>query len=489
MIFHNRTHEIQDIRRIIASDRSELVVVYGRRGVGKTALVAEAIGDLHHFSYQATAHALPQQLADLAEALQTYAPEFVVTGPLPSVDSLWSALTRIAKARPDSPVIAVIDELPYLAQSDPAVPSVMQRWWDGVRREGIANLKVFLLGSMMSWMEEQTLSDTGPLYNRRTGQLRVEPLGYLEAALFYPSYDAEDRIGSYAIWGGLPSYLSDVKADFAMWENVRQTLLGPALRLAEEPAWLRFADLRSDGLYSSILRAVASGCHRPSEIADSVGKRGGNEVLYHLNRLCDLRLIERKVPIHLARARHVKNALYKLCDHYVAFWYRYLDRFRNLVAVRQTETALLKIQEDFDRFVSLEAFEDVCRQSLWGMLAAGSLPSELAFEDVGPYWIASEAVQDEIDVVAMDNDHAVLLGECKWSSSPMDMRDFQGLRAAMAKANHDLNPIDHPWRALFSRSGFSDDLVALARSPEERLLLFTPDDLYAPGIVETATGG
>jgi uncharacterized protein len=477
-VFHNRKHELDDILRVVSSPRSEMLIVYGRRGAGKSALVTEALRDQHHLFYQATTRTLPQQLEDLTAALQAYAPEAVLPGVLPSFDAFLGALSRLARARREAPAVIVIDELPYLAQADPSVPSVVQRWWDEIRKEGLTNVKLFLLGSMVSWMEEHTLSEQGPLHNRRTGQVRLDPLGYAEAALFYPSYSPVDRISAYAIWGGLPSYIAEIDPTVGLWENVLDVTLRPASRLSDEPSWLRFTDLRSDMVYSSMLRAIAMGNRRPSKIALAVGRTRADEVMHQLERLCELRLVERVVPIHEDRDRRARNSLYRLTDHFVAFWYRYVDRMRHLLGVRRYSDALVRIRADFDKYVSEYAFEDICRQYLWRALAHELLPPELSFDTVGSWWVAREDAMDEIDAVATSDGRAVLIGECKWSVQRADLRDLQGLSSALWKAAPDLRPADRPWRVIFSRSGFDADLAAIAARPEERVLLVGPDQLY-----------
>ena len=459
------------------------MIIYGRRGVGKTALVREAIKDQHHLIYQATTQTLPLQMEDMTAALRSFAPGSVLLGVLPNIPAFLRALTQLASAQPDRPVIVIIDELPYLAEADPAVPSEMQRWWDEIRRAEIKNLKVFLLGSTVSWMEEHTLSEHAPLYNRRTGQIMLGPMGYLEAALFYPSYSPAERVAAYAIWGGMPSYLAEIDPDMGLWDNVLTGLLQPASRLADEPGWLRYTDLRSDMIYSSILRAIANKERRPSDIAKAVGRDSANDVVYHLDRLIELGLVRRAMPVHEEGSRSSRRSLYFLNDHYVSFWYRYVDRLRHLLALRRSDEALEIIKQDFDKYVSELPFEDVARQFVQS-LPREKLPAELRYERVGSWWTSqrhrNESAQesDEIDVVAMREGRAVLLGECKWSRQRMDKHDLSGLRAALLKATPDINPTDHPWRALFSRAGFSDDVIALSRDPGERILLYTPEEIY-----------
>lgn len=173
-----------------------------------------------------------------------------------------------------------------------------------------------------------------------------------------------------------------------------------------------------------------------------------------------------------------KHALYFLSDHFVAFWYRNVDRLRHLLGMRRYDEALQVIQGDFEKYVSERAFEDICRQSIWNLLSRGQLPTALTFDTVGSWWTSEKNGSDEIDVVATSQGHTVLVGECRWSRQPSDRRDLEGLRASLHKATPTLNPIDRPWRALFSRSGFSEELWHIASDPAERVLLFVPNDLY-----------
>lgn len=477
MIFRNRVNELADIRRIISSNRPEMIIVYGRRGVGKSLLLSEALRGVPHLAYQATTRTMPQQLEDLTAAFRTFAPHKLLGGPFPSVDAFLNAVGQIAREAGSEPTIVIVDELPYLGLAEPALPSLIQRWWDQLRMSDPTNLKVFLLGSLVSWMESQALLVTGPLHNRRTGQLKLEPMRYSDAALFYPDYAPTDKVIAYGVWGGMPAYLADLDPKQDVWTNLRETALVHSSRLADEPAWLRFADLRSDAIYESILRAIATGCHRPAKIAAAVGKKGADDIMYHLERLCDLGLVVRAVPIHERHSARSKNALYRLADHFVAFWYRFVDRSRHLLALRHYDLALDWVRNQMDEYLAAQVFEDVCRDYLWLSLHS-RLPSELSFDQLGAWWKGQNGESDEVDIVATLQGRAVLVGECKWSVRPCGARELTGLGAALRKSSHDLNPVDRPWRALFSRSGFDADLLALATDPSERLLLFTPGDLY-----------
>jgi uncharacterized protein len=169
MAFFNRVWELNTIKRSLSSNQAELVIVYGRRGSGKSELLIQAITNHHALYYQATTELLPQQLVDLTNELRRVASQQGITlvGHLSSLGDLFAAMTNLAQSSPQHPFIVVIDEFPYLAEADPATETVMQKWWDSMSR-ATPNLKVFLAGSHVSWMREHTLSEHGPLQNTDT---------------------------------------------------------------------------------------------------------------------------------------------------------------------------------------------------------------------------------------------------------------------------------------------------------------------------------
>jgi len=385
----------------------------------------------------------------------------------------------LAENNPQHPFVVVIDEFPYLADADAGTETMMQKWWDSTHRR-TPNLKVFLAGSHVSWMREHTLSEHGPLQNRRTRQIEVLPLDYRHAAEFYPTLSARDKIGAYAIWGGLPGYLREIDPSLDLWDNVSQSVLDPNAPLFTEPDWLRFTDLRADRLYTSLVRAIAMGQHTPGDIAKDVGRGGAADIFEQLNRLVDIGVVTR-VYAMTARGERRTGSRYYVGDPFLAFWYRFIDGRRSMLRRGQASAALARIKQEFDDYVSRYVFESICREWTWTAFqrdyAAATADVDIA--DVGVWWSGAKTEQDEVDVVALSPQReAVLFGECKWSNAPMDMRDVGGLRHAIALSHHDLNPILSPWRACFSRGGFHPDLVAEAARPENRILLIDPDQLY-----------
>lgn len=435
--------------------------------------------------YQATTEVLSQQLLDLTDELRRIAGASAIIGTLNTLDDALAAITTLARETPNHPLVVVIDEFPYLADADAGAETVVQRWCDR-SQHAAPNLKLFLAGSHVSWMREHTLSEHGPLQNRRTGQIEVLALDYRHAAEFYPHLTPLDKVRAYAIWGGLPGFLREIDPALGLWENVRQSILDPHARLFVEPDWLRFTELRSDQLYTSLVRAIASGQHTPSDIARNVGRHGATDVFDPLNRLVGLGVVERRSAMTVRPSARPPSR-YDVADQFLAFWYRFIDRRRSMLRRGQAESALAQIQQEIDSYVAAYVFEHLCREWVWGAVQRGELPSALSISEIGAWWGGTRGEQDEIDVVALSpQDEGVLFGACKWSNAPMDLRDLGGLRKAIAAAQHDVPSIMHPWRLCFSRAGFHPDLVAEAAVAENRIILVDPERLY--GIASASSG-
>lgn len=474
--FFDRATEMADIEGALASKRSELRIVYGRRGAGKSTLFEHIFGTRRHFSYTCTQRVVSLQLADIERALGDFAPG-VIVGRLTTFDDFLSALATLAARAPKEPSIVVIDELPYLAREEPGVLGDLQRWFNAQRRAGASNLKIFLLGSMVSWMEEQALSNSAALKSVRTGQLAVHALTYRHTAGFYPAWSPADKVRAFGIWGGLPGSVSEVSRGASLWKNLEATTLTRGAKLYEEPDWLQYTDLRGNALYSSIARAVASGERKPSDIANFVASSAQTQIQPYLEKLRDAQILERRTPL-LAKGERPRSSLYYVSDQFLAYWYRFVDPERSSLDRGLRTRPLKRIRDGLDKYISEDTFETVSRTYLWEALAAGRLPRKLRFDRVGGWWSGRGESQDEADVVAYAGTELALIGECKWTNAQADEGDLRGLDKLLRDFAQELAPARNVWRALFSRAGFSDGLKRLASKSNERLLLVEPSDLY-----------
>ena len=478
-LFYNRTRERHSLTQALQSKRAELIILYGRRGVGKSTLLRETLNaeGFPFLYHRAVRRTLPLQLAALTEAFRATFPTVFLPQTFASTSVFLDALIYEAEAREGrgdpTPVCAVIDELPYLADVDRGLLTVLQHFWDDNKRR--PNLKLFLCGSSLSFMERQVLDEQAPLYNRRTGAMKIEPMDYAEAALFFPDYSAREKMTAYGVLGGMPSYLEQFDPRVSIEQNVRATILRPNTYLAQKPEWLLLEDLRRDVIYGSLLRAVAQGARKPSDIARAIGKDSAQDIGTHLSTLQELGLLVREIPITEKQQSRTRNSLYFLADNYLDFWYRFIDPARSLIAQDLGgQVWERQIAPMLDQHLSRPTFERACRSYLWRGLRAGTLPPELHFTEVGTWWGAGDV---EIDMVAInETGAATAVGSSKWTNERVGLHEYDALRRDLTKSGI---AQDNPTYFLFSREGFNEPLIEFAeKRTDSGLVLVSLETMY-----------
>jgi AAA+ ATPase superfamily predicted ATPase len=222
------------------------------------------------------------------------------------------------------------------------------------------------------------------------------------------------------------------------------------------------------------LRAIAAGNRRPADIARAIGKNSAQDVARQLDTLRGLGLVRREVPVTEVNAPRSRRSLYWLADNFLAFWYRYVDPLRGLIAQGRPQRAWAQIQSTFHAYVAFPPWEDVCRQFLWRLQATQRLPS-FDFSTLGRWWNGSH----EIDIVGLDDRRrCVLFGSCKWTNARVGIRDLYHLEHTVDSVQAEFPKLPVTWKVLFSREGFEPELQALVDQPDSGILLFTPEDLF-----------
>ncbi len=402
--FVNRSNELALLDRLMASNHRELLVIYGRRRLGKTALLRH-FGNGRPFAYFAC------PLTTAAEALRLFTRELAraFEDPLLARTSFtgWSeaveyALERSARER----MPLVFDEFPYLQRSVPGIDSLLQHAWDG-RDDAI---KLLLAGSSFSVMDAAVADPRAPLYGRRTAQLEVQPMSFRDVSGFYPDWSFEQRAVAYGLFGGVPAYAEQAARHVSPIEAAQALALSPAGALYAEPEFLAREELRDPGVYFAILHALAGGKTRPNEIAQDAGVLR-TSVGKYLDTLRRLRLVRRETPVSESRPERSRRSLYRLADPLLRFWFRYVYPNRSALEAGRSRDALTAIVlPDLDTFMG-QPYEDICRQHVIenGQRLLGWRPLR-----VGRYWDA----RVEIDIVAVDaaGERAAFI-ECKWGRS------------------------------------------------------------------------
>ena len=459
-MFIGRQNELGLMRAELASPRASLAVVYGRRRVGKSTLIREAIKNQTHVFYQATRVTSSLNLeAFKLEVTRALGADEILAG----ITDWLAVLHHLAKVAERSPgLVIVLDEFPYLADADPALPSIVQKFWDsGAPQAG--SFKLLLCGSMIAHMEE-LLAERNPLYGRKTLALELAPLPFREAAQFVPRFTAEDKLMISSVFGGVPFYLQLLDRGVTLQGNIIRLLLTQTGSLVDEPVVLLQSELREVSRYASVLAAIADGCTKHGDIIGRVRELSDSRMLSpYLEKLERMRLI--RVVKSMDAGPKERDRRYFIADPLIAFWHRFVRP--NLSSVAQgfgPEVWSHQIAPHLDEFMG-SAFEEICREHARGFSQEYfSAPAQ----EIGRVWQADY----DIDIAGKLLDGTMIYGECKWWK---DLVGENVLDELIQRASRTDYGRDNPKRGfvLYSRSGFTPTLQKRA-SIQPGIVLHTP---------------
>jgi AAA+ ATPase superfamily predicted ATPase len=450
-MFLDRTQELAFLHSALTRTHpgpGQFLMIYGRRRVGKTALLrhwVEQSGLPFTYWVAEKEPALLQRRRFFAHLLRAD-PTSPTTPTYDSWSDLWGAAATVLA---DKRHILVIDELPYAADADGAMLSALQHAWDQ-HFESSQSILV-ICGSQVRTME-LLLGRQSPIYGRLTGQWLLRPLPFGTLRAFFPAWSPAEQVAAYAIVGGVPTYVRWLDPAQTLVENIRQLIQSPGGMALSEVELLLADEVREPRTYLAILQAIGSGYHTLDAIANAslVGK---NHLSAYLKQLEDLKLIERRVPITIRpplRDRS-KQGRYHLRDPFFRFYFRFL--YPHAVDLSyQPERVLPAIQSGLRAFVGATIWEELARQWIDRHYSSGVLP--FTPEYIGSHW--SRRVQ--VDVVAINwQTHEILLGECKWGDAAVDRQTVRDLiERTIPLTLADLPDGGTGWQvypALFARAG------------------------------------
>ena len=457
-MFINRDNELNALEERWNSERAEFIVIYGRRRVGKTEIMIHFAENKKSAYLLATYQSEKDTIRRFSKRLaEIFDDELVLMNPYEEWDALFTYIYEKAK---NERILIVFDEFPYSIEQNRALPSIIQRHWD----EKLSKTKIFLMlcGSSISMMETDVLGYKSPLYGRRTGQLKIEPLNFIHATEFFPMYNIKEKIQGYAALGGIPAYLLEFDEKKNVIENINENFLKKDRFLYEETMFLLREELKEPRNYFSILKSVSAGKRKLNEIAQtSLLER--NLVGKYLGVLKDLHIVERRIPVTDRNPAKSKKGLYFIQDNYIRFWFSFIYPNLDLIDAHEIERVEKIIANGFQDFVSL-CFEDLIKELLPKLC-------KMRFMNIGSWWYGDE----EIDVVALnENAKKILFAECKWQNKKMNRGVYEKLLDKKEEVRWN-NERREEHIALFSKSGFTNSLKKVAES--EGALLYDLNDI------------
>ncbi len=419
--------------------KRQLVMVWGRRRVGKTFLLSHFVQGKRSIFFAATQQAELIELRRLIEAVRRDLPEAAdfSGGGFPN----WEAALRfLAALAADQPLAVVLDEVPYLARSTPGFASIVQTVWDHLKPN--TRLMLVLTGSAVGMIEDM-LGARGSLHGRPTVRLRLDPFSATEARLFLPRMQPESFLEAYAACGGYPLHLLEWDQMTSTNANLRRLAFGPGAILAEDAMAILREELPDSGGYPRILAAIGRGRTRYSEILNEAGQR----IEYPLEVLVRTGLVNKVLPIGAPKGA---KATYEIVDPYLAFWFHVLYSDIALIEGGQGEAVRRRAEPRWQTHLG-RVFEETSRAHATRLVARGELPSDLR---IGRWW-TTRGEPCEVDVLGLRGSTTYLLGEARWQKEPLGKGELESLRRKVARTPR---PADDPIYALWGRTGVKEEV-------------------------------
>ncbi|MBF0449789.1 MAG: ATP-binding protein [Candidatus Magnetomorum sp.] len=441
-MFVNREKELDTLKREYSKDAAAFSVIFGRRRMGKTTLISRYIQNKRALYYYATEVRGRQHIEQLTLQIMRFLNK-------PHLHDLQFSdmeqlLIFFSEQLPqEQKIIFAIDEYQEIVKVIPEFSSILQKVWDLHFKS--KNIHLILCGSVISMMHSETLAYDAPLYGRRTSNIHLKPMKFINIKDFIPSISLEDAIRIYASFGTVPKYLELYDEHLDFMENIQQSILNKDAYLYQEVKYLLKEEKGDGPTYFSIIQTIAMGEKKIGNIAKRL-QMPSNHLTRYLMKLIDLDIIEKEVPITEKNPLKSKLGRYRIIDRFIDFWFFYVYKNTSLLEIGQYRYVLDEIEKTFNqRFVSF-AFEDYVKELIMEnpMQYLGFVPLKM-----GRWWSKNA----EIDLVAIGEDSIALI-ECKWQNQPVDIHTYQEMIQKSQYIEHS-TPLTF---ILFSKNGFHSSL-------------------------------
>lgn len=436
-MFVGREKEIHYLNDIFSRHSFEFGIIHGRRRVGKTTLIREVIKNKNAIYFLA-------QQANMQMNLEIFSRLFGEFKGLGQIvfNSFYDLFKTIFDSRD---LIVVIDEFTYLTEVDRSFESMLQGLIDEYKDK--TNIKIIISGSEIG-MYENLFSHSRPLFNRQTFSLHLKECDYYESSLYYPNYTNEDKIRTYAVFGGLPYYLSQIDDTISLRENICQLIISENARFATEVQMLLTSELRSIQEYQSVLQAIHSGSTKLAEIDTKSAIKDSAKTAKYVNKLIELEIIEKEV--RFMDTPNSKKHLYKISNNFFAFYYRFIWKHASArVMMGAYDFYEAFIEDELDQYVSVR-FEKMCEQYL---IRQFKKRNQTPLIQIGRYWYNDRGLKKDVEI---DNcvltKQGVFVYECKWTNGQVT----QSIMNELILKGKELEAVSF---GAFSRKGISESII------------------------------
>lgn len=395
MKFYGRTKQLEQLNKEMSSNDMRMTLIYGRRRVGKSELVKQAIKDsgiksIYYECKQVTEESNVQSICDIISEVQEL-PKLGYT----KIDELLDYVFKLAK---DESIVFVLDEYPYLRENVKGLDSILQSLVDKYRET--SKLKLIILGSYVDIMKS-LLEHSKPLFGRADLVIDLKQMDYYESAMFYPNMSDEDKVRIYSVFGGIPYFNRLVDDKKTVKENIIDLIASPGARLENEVSMYLNAEISKIVNANEVFEALARGFSKYSDILSQSHVSSGPTLIDVLEKLIKMEVVEKKAPINYEDNK--KKAGYYICDNLSLFYFRYIFKYSSQLKIMDSDVFYDKyIGNDFEEKYVPHKFEEICRQYLIRQNRLGNI--EPVIEKVGKYYYddPKNRTNGEFDVVSQD---------------------------------------------------------------------------------------
>lgn len=466
-MFIGRKSELELLENLYKSDNFEMLILHGRRRVGKSYLLSH-FAKLHSKNtvyFTGDKSSEKKNVLAFCEELDNV----LKVGDFIKSFTTWNDIYSFFKnTEIKERLVLIIDEFTYLYNSNPAFDSGLQNAIDRILKT--KNIFLILCGSEVSVIEDIIDNAAKPLYGRKTAEIKLLPFTYKEAREFFPNYSKSDALIAYSILGGIPLYLSLFDDTLSIKDNVIKTCLSTTGYLFNEIETILRMELNEPHLYKSIMLAINAGASAFSTIKDKVDEDSA-KVAKYLNVLINLGFLKKEIPC--GEKGKTRNTLYSIDDNFFAFYFAFIFKHQNMLSGLISPKLYYErefTKEKLNAYVGLR-FESICKSYLINLFYNGEMP--FYAENIGRWWGNNPILkrQEEIDILAIDDDNA-LICECKYTDKPFDENELHDLKDSALCIKQQNKSF-----MIFSKSGVTPGVQKMIENNPDYSII-TLDDLF-----------
>jgi len=457
-MFAGRQNELAKLDSLYSSGKFECLILHGRLRVGKTALLREFMKKKNCIYFAAQETSEQENLEALVHTVNAHPHKLADEFDLKNYyEEVFNRLDKLAKTER---LVFIIDDYQFLVASNKKFSELICRHISQKFTHG--QLMLIICGSSEAVMENETLGYGSFFHGNRTAKIKLEPLTFFEAKRQYRNFSPFDIAVIYGITGGIPKYLNLMNPGLSIEDNIKNTFFNSSSELFEEPSNFLRREVRDPAYYNAVLRAIAAGLTKNSEIASKVGLETSACTAY-LKNLTSFGLVGKHTPV---TEKAGKKTIYEIEDSMFRFWYRFVPDNISYIKSGTIDRIWRSVAKEIPSFMK-KVFEDICRQWVEQRNLAGNMP--VRFAEVGRWWGYNIVSKTDtfIPIVAYTDDDHAFFGDAIWSDEPTDADSLRSLEERSRLFRY---PNRHYY--LFSRSGFTNECADLARILNANLVVF-----------------